>query len=164
MTPPLHPCRVVLFVICAALGLVPAVARGDWQDFLPYPVENGAIAEGIMTYERDHNRVGDHSVEWDDLYFREKLTAFSNGYSYHPRFLQYRFSLTGVLKQEEYDSSSTGSTGWREGTGMEYDTRLTFLPEHPYSLLFYARRLEPMYKVNASPTDDTIDTNTARIR
>jgi hypothetical protein len=131
--------------------LAPATALGAWSDFAPTPVDNGLWLETFSTWERNKNTAG-NSVDWTDTWIKEKLTIGSSGYSYDPRFLQYHFTLGGVLSQEDYTSSSAAlqNTGWRQRAGPEYSTKLTLLPEHFYNLVVFAARYEPMFRERAA--------------
>lgn len=148
----------LLLIVCVAADLVASCAIADWMDFAPRPLENGAFLDAYTSYERDKINNGRSSSRWTDTFIREKLTLFSDGYSYHPRFLQYRFSISGLLRQEDFESSVIETPGWRNDTGLEYDVRLFFLPEHPYNLNLYAARFEPLFKEQAAVEHGAIET------
>ncbi len=139
------------------LGVTPFSAVADWREFTPRAFENGAFVDVFGSYERDYFKGGGTpSREWYDEFLREKLTMFSDGYSYDPRFLVYHVSIAGLLRQENYHSSVTGSTGWGDATGLEYDTRFTLLPEHPYNLTVFATRYEPLFKEQAATQHNAV--------
>jgi len=140
-----HLARVFL-ILAAAFAAFPSFVAASWTEFIPRPYENGADLEIFATSETESNKVGRNGLDWTDRFIREKLTVYSNGYSYHPRFITYRLSLSGALKQENYENSVLGSTGWYNVTGFEYDATVIALPEHPYNLRLFSRRLEPLYK------------------
>ncbi len=140
------------------MGLAPSFALADWRDFIPTPFENSAYFETFGSYERDYLHSGSQSSRWDDSFLREKLTLLSDGYSYDPRFMQYHFSIAGLLRQENYDSSVAGSTGWTDGTGTEFDVRLVFLPEHSYNLTVFASRYEPLFKEQSAVQHNAVGT------
>jgi len=147
-----------LLVLCAAIGFVPSLACADWNDFVPTPFENGAFLDSYTSFERDHvSTEGTQPVHWTDTFLREKLTLLSDGYSYHPRFLQYHFSIGGLLRQEDYEASLIPGTGWQNAFGLEYDTKLFFLPEHAYNLEVFARRYEPLYKEQAATQHNSVE-------
>lgn len=148
----------ILFAVCAAIEFAPPRARADWNDFVPRPFENGAFLDLYTSYERDHIRGGGPSNQWTDGFIREKLTLFSDGYSYHPRFMLYHFSISGVLKQEDYGSSAISTPGWQNDTGLEYDIRLRFLPEHVYNVTLYASQYEPLFKEQVATQHNSIET------
>ena len=149
----------------ALLLLAAPPAFGAAADFLPKPFENGAYLELFGSREEDQTRNDIRRSEWTDTFFTEKLTFFSNGYSYHPRFLQYQFSISGGLKQENYSSSFAPSTGWTHDTGLDYAARLFFLPEHPYNVQLFALRYEPLYKEQSQTRHRNVETsNGARFR
>jgi hypothetical protein len=140
------------------MGVAPSCVCAEWKDFAPTPFENGAYLDTFASWERDNLHAGNASSRWNDTFIREKVTLFSDGYSYHPRFLQYHFSIGGALRQENYDSSLTGSTGWTDGTGLEYDLRLVFLPEHTYNLSVFASRYEPLFKEQSASQHTSVGT------
>ncbi len=135
------------------------VALGDWTDFLPRTLDNGAYLELEGLFEEDDNRHGDRSYRWTDTFFKEKLTLFSNGYVYHPRFLLFRAEVTGVVSQERYDTSLAPSDEWRPDDGFEYDFSVTLLPEHSYNLNLFARRYEPLFTERFAARENSVATN-----
>ena len=142
-----------------AVGFAPSFALADWTAFVPRPFENQVFLDVFTSFERDDNRSGTRATRWTDTFVKEKLTLYSIGYSYHPRFLQYQFSLAGTGKHEDYDSTSTQPVGWRHGSGLEYYAKLLFLPEHPYNLDVYVSRYEPLFKEQAATQHDSVITN-----
>jgi len=145
-------------VLCVAAACRPSVAGADdWTAFVPRPVENGAYLDTFTSYERDDSRSGGQPIRWHDTFFREKLTLYSNGYSYHPRFLRYQFSISGLLKQEDFEASYFGPLGWRQGSSLEYDARLFLLPEHPYNLRLFASRYEPLFKEQVATLHNAVE-------
>lgn len=139
----------VPLLLIAAVGLGPSPARGGWDDLVPRPRDNGAYVDVFGAYERDSDRTGGRTVRWTDLFFREKLTLYSDGYFYHPRFLLYHTAVSGALKQEIYDVSTLAARR-HHGTGFEYDVRFVLLPEHPYHLEVFALRYEPLFREHAA--------------
>ena len=150
----------VPLILCVTVACARSFALADWTDFAPRPFENGAYVDTYSSYEHDNIHSGAAaSSQWTDTFIREKLTLFSNGYSYHPRFVQYRFSISGALKQEDFSSSfSPNSSGWTNNTGLEYDTRLFFLPEHFYNATAFAARFEPLFKEQAASQHSSVET------
>jgi hypothetical protein len=146
-------------MLCVAVGFAPSFAFADWTAFIPRPFENGSFFDTFASFERDNIRSGTTPARWTDTFIRERLTLYSNGYSYHPRFLQYQFSLAGTGRQEDYDLSSQKSLGWRQGNGVEYDAGLFLLPEHSYNLHLFARRYEPLYKEQSATQHSSIETS-----
>lgn len=145
-------------MLCVTVGFAPSLAVADWTEFAPRPFENGAFLETFAAYEQDNNRTnGTRPQRWNDTFLREKLTLFSNGYSYHPRFVQYQFSVSGALRQEDYEAPNFGGGGWRYGTGLEYDLKLFVLPEHPYNLTLFAARYEPLFKEQAATQHNVVE-------
>jgi hypothetical protein len=144
-----------LFLL-AACSLVPAGADADWRLFLPRRVESGASIEASAAREDDDatNRAG--RLQWSDNFLRQKLTLFTNGYVYHPRFLQYRVALSGALKQERYDSTFFGPGERKDSRGFEYEARVALLPEHRYHLELFAVRFEPLYREMYATRRDSV--------
>ena len=112
---------------------------------MPRTLDSGAYLEVRGLSEEDENRHAERSFRWSDTFVKEKLTLFSNGYLYHPRFLLYRAAVTGAVSQERYESTLVPSRDWRADQGFEYDFSLHLLPEHAYNLSLFARRYEPLF-------------------
>ena len=146
-------------MLCVTVACAPSFTLADWADFAPRPFENGAFIDTYSSYEHDNIHSGAAaSSRWTDTFIREKLTLFSNGYAYHPRFVQYRFSIAGALKQEDFSSSfSSNSSGWTNKPGLEYDIRLFFLPEHVYNVTAFAARYEPLFKEQAASEHSAVE-------
>jgi hypothetical protein len=151
--------RTVARVAALLLAAAASPASGDWLDFLPRPFEKRAYLETYASFERDRSRGDASGIRWDDTFFRERLRLESNGYSYDPRFLLYHLSVAGSGKQELYDSSAYASKDWDLDGAIEYDARLVFLPEHPYSLEAFAARYEPVYRQQAATSRDSVMSN-----
>lgn len=149
--------RGALALVAAATALTGGPTAAEGSDFIPKPVENGAYLDIFASHERDTNTYGSNSSRWSDDFLREKLTVFSNGFVYHPRFLLYQVSLAGALKQEDYEASFLEEVGWTSSSGVEYDTRLLFLSEHPYNLELYAQRYEPLFKEQSSVQRNSVE-------
>jgi hypothetical protein len=139
------------------LAVAPAAASA--ADFLPRPFENGAYFEIFGSREHDAASNDGRTSEWTDTFFRERITLFSNGYVYHPRFLQYRISVSPGLKQERFETSFGASTEWVRSAGVDYDGRLYFLPEHPYNVELFALRREPLIVEQAATQHDSVETS-----
>ena len=152
-------------IVPAILVAAVAPAAAGWRDWVPRPFENGAYFELWGTKERDDSNNAGRTTHWEDTFFTEKLTVYSYGYVYHPRFLAYEASIGGALKQENYSSNFAPSTGWTHDTGLDYTGRLFFLPEHPYNLQLFALRYEPLYKEQSQTRHGNVETsNGARFR
>jgi hypothetical protein len=151
--------RAAAVLMVAAVAAGPSPAAGAVSDFLPRPVENGASLELFTSLEHDENSTSSHSSEWTDTFLREKLTFYSNGYVYHPRFLQYQGSIAGAVKQEDYESTFIEGPGWQSDSALEYDGRLFFLPEHPYNLELYGVRYEPLFKEQAATQRNSVESS-----
>ncbi len=147
----------ILILAAAAWGF--ARANAGWEDFAPRPFENGAYVEVFGAREIEDSNNAGRPVGWKDLFFRETVTFFSNGYFYHPRFLQYQFSIGGGLKQEQYRPTTGTELGWQHDGSLEYNARLFFLPEHAYHLELFALRYEPLYKEQASSQHGNVETS-----
>ena len=142
-----------------AAFLQPRPVHAGWTDFLPRTLDNGAYLEVQGLLEEEENRNAERSFRWSDTFVKEKLTLFSNGYVYHPRFLLYRAAVTGVLSQERYDTSLVPSKEWRPDDGFEYDFNLHLLPEHPYNLNLFARRYEPLFSERFAGRENSVATS-----
>lgn len=151
--------RAALVGISLLAALPPRASFGAWTDFLPRTLDNGAYLEVQGLFEEEENRYSDHSFRWSDTFFKEKLTLFSNGFVYHPRFLLYRASITGLVSQERYDTTLSPSKEWRPDDGFEYDFSLRLLPEHPYNLELFSRRYEPLFTERYAARENSVATN-----
>lgn len=152
----MRPFFFLPFILLGAL--FPSIASGDWKVFLPTPLRNEAFVDAFSLYERDHNESSMRPLRWSDTFFKEKVTVYSIGYSYHPRFLQYQFSVGGTGTQEDYESPALGDLRWRHGSGVEYNARVLLLPEHPYNLGGYAGRYEPLFKEQSATRHGSVET------
>jgi len=149
-----------------------SAANADWRLFLPQLVRTGATVELLGSLESDELVRGSPSsrIEWSDRFAREKLTLFGVGHVYHPRFLIFSGRVAGALKQERFVSSFFSPSGGPRGTasdqdarteasGLEYDWRVTLLPEHPYNLELFAVRYEPVAKERYAAASGNLETN-----
>ena len=138
--------RAFLTAFVALIGVAPLSARADWTDFLPHTLETHAWAELYGLYEKDDVTASPQRNVWTDTFLKEKLTLLTTGYFYHPRFVLYRLSISGAVKQEDYEQSSVPPLGWRNGRSLEYDAHVVFLPEHPYNFELFSTRYEPLFR------------------
>ena len=152
---PFRRAAVVLLLLLVA----PRAGSADWRLFLPTSTGNGVALDLFGSRESDAARTGNRSTSWNDRFFKEKLTLFSNGYVYHPRFLGYYASVSGALKQEEYRASFLPAAVRSDAPGLEYDFRLLLLPEHPYNLEVYANRFEPLVKEQSATHLNSLETS-----
>jgi hypothetical protein len=146
------------WTVCLSAALAVSPALGAFSDFLPKPSVNGAYLDIFASREQDKTTGTGRQFEWSDTFLKEKLTVFSNGYFYHPRFLQFQLSFSGLLTQESYSALSAEPVSRRRGSGYEYDGKLLLLPQHPYNLEIYALRYEPLFKERSAAERDTIQT------
>ncbi len=146
-------------LLAIGLGLASAEARSGGWDFLPRSARNGAVLDLFGSDESDLTRTGDRSFDWSDRFFRQRLTIRSIGYVYHPRFLQYQLSGSGLFKQEEYRQSLLAPPGGKGRSSFEYEGRVYLLPEHAYNLQLFALRFEPLLKERAATQHGGVQTS-----
>ncbi|HSP05847.1 MAG TPA: hypothetical protein VLR94_01660 [Acidobacteriota bacterium] len=79
--------KAILALAVLALGL-PPMASADWRAFLPRSLRNGADLDVFGSYESDDNQVGEFGTKWTDVFLKEKVTLYSNGYVYDPKFMR----------------------------------------------------------------------------
>jgi hypothetical protein len=151
--------RRTIVALLLVTGLGAPVCRADASRFAPRSWDNGIYFDLYSSYESDDISRVVQPYGYTDTFLREKVTLFSDGYVYHPRFLQYHLSVAGALKQERYDTTYLEPTGWTHDNGAEYDARLFFLAEHPYNLELFALRYEPLYKEQASTQHSSVETS-----
>jgi len=149
--------RRFVFVLAAVVAL-PASLRADWRLFLPQSFENGAYVDLFASDEGDDQK-GVHGQRWSDRFLKEKLTLFSNGYVYDPRFLAYRLSVSGALKQESYEASNLPPLDRRKEHSLEYDAKVFLLAEHPLNLELFALRYQPLFKERDAIRHDAIESS-----
>src|SRR4051812_3313237 len=95
-------------ILAFVATLAPTAGHAQWTLFAPRQVARGSEIELFGSREREDYGSDLRRIGWRDTFFKEKLTLFSDGYIYHPRFLQYHVSLSGALKQESYESTLLG--------------------------------------------------------
>lgn len=145
-------------VFLVALTLASA-ARADWRLFLPHTIQTGADLDLFATSEKDDNRTAQGGQRWTDTFFKEKLTLFTDGYVYHPRFLLYHLSFAEALKQERYDASFLPPVANKRSSGFEYEARVVLLPEHAYTLDLFALRYQPLFKEQYATQHNLLETS-----
>lgn len=148
----------VIAILCATVGLGTPLCFADGSDFVPRALRNGAYFDLFASHEIDENRNVAQPYDWRDTFLRERITLFSDGYVYHPRFLQYHASIGAALKQEDYAASYQDPMGWSYGHGFDYEVRLFFLSEHPANVELFALRYEPLYREYAALQPNTVET------
>jgi hypothetical protein len=148
-----------ILVLLAVAGSALSLTLADLSVFVPKSVGSGAYLDLFGSFEEDDSRSSSRTFGWTDTFVKEKLTLYSNGYLYHPRFLQYRLSVAGALKQEKYQPSYYDRPlGWQRASGIEYDGKLLFLADHPYTLELFASRYEPLFKDEAATRHNSVAT------
>ena len=151
--------RRFLPALFALLAGTPGSANADWTIFLPHTLETHAWAELFGLYEKDDVTAQPQRTVWSDTFLKEKLTLLTTGYFYHPRFLLYHLTISGAIKQENYEQTSLPPLHWRNGKSLEYDAHAVFLPEHPYNLELFSTRYEPLFREQFATHVDTVSTN-----
>ncbi len=128
---------------------VPSTGMAAWSEFLPKIYDYGADLKLTSSYESTDNKVNGKGNNWNDTFIKETIGMYVDGFSYDPKFVQFRLAVSGGLKQEDFSASSlsdTERTGWRTGTAKEYDFTLFLLPDHPYNLRLFSYHSEPLFK------------------
>lgn len=155
----LRACRGLVVALAVHILTARAGHAADWRLFLPRSVDQGAALDLFASSESDEITETLRPTRWSDDFLKAKLTLFSEGYVYHPRFLVYRASLGGAIKREAYEDTGMPDMGWHQDSGLEYDAQITLLPEHPYNLMIFARRVEPLVRERASTLLQAVDTS-----
>jgi hypothetical protein len=153
---------VAVLAMLACSCFPTAAARADGRDFIPTPHENSLILEVTATQEKYETDIGGFQRAPSDLFVKERLTFISNGYSFHPRFIQYHLMLAAALKQETYRDDVQGTVS-TNASGFDYDLRLNVLPEHPYKLKLFSSRTEPLYKQTFSLDEGAVSTRNGAV-
>lgn len=154
----------VFMILTVAFAVSSSPVSANWREFIPSPYENSVDLDVHTTsesdsFETDNSKAGVTRTKWTDTFIKEKLTLSSIGYVYHPRFVQYRFALSGALTQEDYNSSLSEPVSWRNAAGIEYDVNLIMLPEHPYNLRLFTRRTEPLFTEYLATQSHNVETS-----
>ncbi|MBI5633335.1 MAG: hypothetical protein HZA15_07660 [Nitrospirae bacterium] len=145
-------------LILTALLVAPAVCVADSQDFLPRLFSIGGDLDINSHYESDTNRSAERETKTADLFIRERLSLYTDGFIYHPRFIQFHVMLAAGLKQEDYETTFDQKSS--HASSMEYDLSTALLPEHPYSLYLFTRRMEPLSRQQFSTLGTTVEYST----
>src|SRR5512135_3286300 len=83
-----------LLALLAGGGLcLPAAATAALSEFTPQPFRNGLTLQLGARLDRDEEPFREGQRRTEDTFFKERLLFESEGFSYHPRFLQYRLRL-----------------------------------------------------------------------
>ena len=96
-----------------------------------------------------------------EMLFQESLTLYSHGYIVHPNLVDFRFSITGGLSQEQLDSD-VGSAN-TNGTVYGWDVSAIFFRNQPGNLTLYSRRTEGIVDVPFGPTLKTTTMQTGAL-
>jgi len=132
------------FIIFLTVWLsLPSVSYPAIGQFAPRIYDYSAELELNAAYDSNEHKSDGRGTETKQIFSRQKLNFYLTGYSYHPRFIQYSLKLSTGLKEAKFESEAF-DTGWTTGSAWEYDFRAIVLPEHPYNLEVYTRRLEPL--------------------
>lgn len=119
-------------------------ANAKERSFYPTITDMSGEIKMTTTYELDRNTFNGNGRKTSDLFISEEVQYGIKGFVYHPRFLVYKLSVSGGLKQEHVDTEEEKK--WHLGVLKEYDFRTLILPEHPYNLELFSRRKNPFLK------------------
>jgi len=125
------------------------------RDFIPKIWNYSAELDVDVVSDTDETEFDSGSTKTQDNYAREVVSFWLNGYVYHKRFIRYYLGLSAGLNQENITINDEDS-GWRTGSGTGYDFRAVILPEHPYKLILFTRRLEPLTRPGISALGDQV--------
>jgi hypothetical protein len=139
----------LLAILAVVLAAAPALASPDWREFIPKITGY----EGFLTlegaYESHEDRVDVAGQKRSDLFFRQIVELAASGYIYHPKFIVYYIGFSGGLKEEQFSAGGQKSP-WRLANAEGYDISALVLPQHPYNLELFTRRVEPLAKTAGS--------------
>lgn len=136
-----------LFLL-AAFFFIPSLSWGQ---------ETGSFIPTITSYDgefdvdgiretHDNTIAGRNAFKTSDTAFIERITLSAAGFVYHPRFIIYLASISGGLKEESIENSSTRGAGWNTAFAVDYSLKMLILPEHPYNLELYTLRRTPLVR------------------
>jgi hypothetical protein len=145
----------ILALIMVFLAAFSSRATADWRQFIPKITDYAGFLTVEGSYETHEDRVDVAGQKRSDLFFRQIVELAATGYVYHPRFIVYYAGISGGLKEEK--SSGLGQrTSWDVMNAEEYDFSALVLPEHPYNLELFTRRMEPLAKGQLSQQFTTV--------
>ena len=122
---------------------IPAIAFSDIRDFIPRIYDRHADLEiDAGAYRQEFEAHGRGSTS-TDIFSVEKIRLFVDGYSFHPRFVQFFLNLAVGIRQENFSSTSEPSS-FNTGFAKDYDIKILILPTHPYRLQLFTRHGEPL--------------------
>jgi hypothetical protein len=136
-------------LLFAILLHVPIAAFGDASDFIPTIVAPQGRLEVNVANNNDEVSSGDRVSRSSNSYAAERLRLSTNGFVYHPRFIQFYFQGAGGLSQENSSSTFVGNYSYA-GHALEWEFRMKFLPEHPYNLELYTLSRTPLIQGRSS--------------
>jgi len=153
-----------IFIIMAAIIItVPSRVRADWREFVPVITGSQAYLDVVSSYESENNNVAGQGTQWSDIFVGEKLTFNVFGYSYDPKFIEFKLNVAEVLKQEDFTESNEPTTGWESASATEYGAWIVILPDHPYTLRLFTYKTEPLPKTEFGVEIPTAETSTGAI-
>lgn len=123
-----------------------APARVDTREYPVTPFQilerKGEVGFETEYYTEKQSRDGGDTIKLKHRYFEEYIQYQVRGYSYHPRFLDFRAIIKIGMTQQHF--SREGSNEDDSDDSNEelygYDIFLNFLKEHPFSFAVYANR------------------------
>lgn len=144
--PLIRPWLALFLMIFVIFGRQSAPARVDTRQYPVTPFQiierKGEVGFETEYYTEKQSRDGGDTIKFNHSYFQEYVQYQVRGYSYHPRFLDFRAKIKLGMTQQNY--SREGSNDDDDGSSNEslygYDIFLNFLKEHPLSVSVYANR------------------------
>lgn len=133
----------LIFIFVIVFLAVPALGEAQVKRFIPKIYDIGGDIEVNASREEDENTTNGEGTKTTETLLRERLVLAANGYVYHPRFIQFLMKIAAGFKHEKFESAAAESP-WSTGDSRDYEFRAIILPEHPYNLELFTRRVEPL--------------------
>jgi hypothetical protein len=144
-----------LAILVILLVTAPAMASPDAREFIPKITGYSGFLTLEGAYESHEDRVDASGQKRSDLFLRQIVDLAAAGYIYHPRFIVYYIGFSAGLEEEQFSFRSE-KTPWRVANAEGYDISALVLPQHPYNLELFTRRVEPLAKTAGSEQFTTV--------
>jgi hypothetical protein len=131
----------------AALAMLPAHPAAAQREERYLPIENFRIVDrsGEIGFEgyylSQHEERDGEKLRLSNMTFQQYILYRLRGYSYHPRFLDFRAQVKLGLMEQIIERSGVGDgdNSWTDAVGG-YDIFINFFKEHPFSASLFAQR------------------------
>ena len=153
--------QILMLVLAVAMCAAPVTARSPKRApiraFAITDFDGELYAEGeIRTNEQTtETATGETTIEEEEWLFEEGIELSTEGYFYHPNFVDWRLGFRLAATQEEVriDEEEFKTRGTLKG----YDVSTTFLKEKPLSLRLFASKTDSLRDRDFERSIDAIE-------